>query len=90
MKKTGNKKNVEIKEEEIKNNIAMPKETRRQQKKQQKTNKERKPVHPIKEMNEKKLPLEHRLRIKLQKDNTEKQPAVPEERTYNSRSKYDR
>jgi hypothetical protein len=47
-------------------------------------------VHPIKEMNEHKLPLEHRLRIKLQKDNTEKQPAVPEERTYNSRSKYDR
>jgi hypothetical protein len=31
-----------------------------------------------------------RLRIKLQKDNTDKQPTVPEENTYNSRSKYDR
>jgi hypothetical protein len=31
-----------------------------------------------------------RLRIKLQKDNTDKQPTVPEKNTYNSRSKYDR
>ena len=31
-----------------------------------------------------------RLRIKLQKDNTDKQPTVPEENAYNSRSKYDR
>ena len=33
-----------------------------------------------------------RLRIKLQKDNTDKQPTVPEESPYNSisRSKYDR
>ena len=30
------------------------------------------------------------LRIKLQKDNTEKQSTVPEESTCNSRSKYDR
>ena len=30
------------------------------------------------------------LRIKLQKDNTEKQSTVPEENPYNSRSKYDR
>ena len=31
-----------------------------------------------------------RLRIKLQKDNTDKQPTIPEESPYNSRSKYDR
>ena len=31
-----------------------------------------------------------RLRIKLQKDNTDKQPTVPEESKSNSRSKYDR
>ena len=31
-----------------------------------------------------------RLRIKLQKDNTDKQPTVPEDSTYNSMSKYDR
>ena len=31
-----------------------------------------------------------KLRIKLQKDNTDKQPTVPEESTYNSRFKYDR
>ena len=31
-----------------------------------------------------------RLRIKLQKDNTDKQPTVPEENTYNSRSRYDK
>ena len=31
-----------------------------------------------------------RLRIKLQKDNTGKQPTVPEQSPYNSRSKYDR
>ena len=31
-----------------------------------------------------------RLRIKLQKDNADKQPTVPEESPYNSRSKYDR
>jgi len=30
------------------------------------------------------------LRIKLQKDNTDKQLTVPEEYIYNSRSKYDR
>jgi len=31
-----------------------------------------------------------RLRIKLQKDNTDKQPTVPEESSYSSRPKYDR
>jgi len=31
-----------------------------------------------------------RLRIKQQKDNTEKQPTVPEDNTFNSRPKYDR
>ena len=31
-----------------------------------------------------------RLRIKLQKDNTDKQSTLPEESPYNSRSKYDR
>jgi len=53
-------------------------------------------VHPIKEMNGKKIKaiqkeneirkavsrtLRWRLRIKLQKDNTDKQPTVPEENT---------
>jgi len=61
-------------------------------------------VHPIKEMNEKIKVIQKenekrkavirtprwKLRIKLQKDNTDKQPTVPEESTYNSRYKYDR
>ena len=61
-------------------------------------------MHPIKEMNEKIKVIQKenekrkavirtqrwKLRIKLQKDNTDKQPTVPEESTCNSRYTYDR
>ena len=61
-------------------------------------------MRPIKEMNEKIKVIQKinekrkaaiitqrwRLRIKLQKDNTDKQPTVQEEGTYTSRFKYDR
>jgi hypothetical protein len=92
------KKNVKIKEEK-KNDIAMLKEMRRQKKRTKKIQSKkiikkpqknhRKPVHLIKEMNEKNQSNSKRksvirtqrwrLRIKLQKDNTDKQPTVPEE-----------
>ena len=94
----------------------MLKEMRRQNREQQRryrakqkaknkqANKERKPVRPIKEINEKIKVIQKenekrksaiitqrwKLRIKLPKDNTDKQPTVQEEGTYTSRSKYDR
>ena len=81
------------------------KEDTEQNKKQKKTttNKHTKKTHPIKEMNEiiKIIQKENekrkavirtqrwRLRTKLEKDNTDKQPTVPKESSYNSRSRYD-
>ena len=106
MQKKGNKKNVKIKERK-KNDIAMLKVMKRQNREQQRRYRAKqtnKTIHPIKEMNEKIKVIQKEnekrkdvirtqswgLRIKLQKDNTEKQSTVPEENPYNSRSKYDR
>jgi hypothetical protein len=77
-------------------------QSKTKRKKNQKQTK--KTTHPIKEMNEKIKVIKKenkkrkavirtqrwRLRIKLQKDNTDKQSTAPEESPYNSSSKYDR
>ena len=84
----------EIKESKKENNKEDTEQKKAQkQNKKQKTNKQRKPVHPIKTMNEKIKVIQKenektkavirtqrwRLRIKLQKDNIDKQSTVPEE-----------